>query len=89
MRGTTKRYVNNRGESFNKRVAVRDVRNLYTLLPTTTIKLVRNYYSVLRQRPTKGNPYEYMPNEMYSYHVVKRDLIRTTKHRGQPFTNVG
>ncbi len=43
MRGTMKRYVNARSESFNERVAVRDVRNLYTLLPTTTIKLVGNY----------------------------------------------
>jgi hypothetical protein len=59
MRDTTKRYVNIRGESFNERVAVRDVRNLYSLLPTRTIKLVGNYYSLLRQRPNKGNSYEY------------------------------
>ncbi len=76
IRNTTKRYVNIRGESFNEEVAVRDVRNLYALLPTTTIKLVGNYYSVLRQRPNKGNSYEYMPNEVYSYHVVKRDLAQ-------------
>jgi hypothetical protein len=73
---TTKRYVNICGESFNERVAVRDVRNLYALLPTTTIKLVGNYYSVLRQRPTKGSPYEYMPNETYPYRLVKRDLAQ-------------
>jgi hypothetical protein len=76
MRGITKRYVNIHGESLNERVAVSDVRNLYALLPTTTIQLVGNYYSVLRQRPTKGNPYEYMPNETYPYHVVKRDLAQ-------------
>ncbi len=76
MRDTTKRYVNIRGESFNERVAVRDVRNLYSLLPMTTIKLVGNYYSVLRQRPNKGNSYEYMPNEVYPYHLVKRDLAQ-------------
>ncbi len=77
---TTKRYVNIRGESFNDRVAVRDVRNLYSLLPTSTIKLVGNYYSVLRQRPfkhaSKVSPYEYMPNGKYSYRVVKRNLVQ-------------
>jgi hypothetical protein len=77
---TTKRYVNIRGESFNGRVAVRDVRNLYSLLPTSMIKLVGNYYSVLRQRPFKPSPrtspYEYMPNEKYPYHVVKRNLAQ-------------
>ncbi len=76
MVDTMKRYVNIRGESYNDRVAVRDVRNLYSLLPTSTIKLVGNYYSVLRQRPTKGNSYEYMPNEKYSFHVVKRNLAQ-------------
>jgi hypothetical protein len=76
MVDTTKRYVNIRGESFNERVAVRDVRNLYSLLPTSTIKLVGNYYSVLRQRPTKGSPYEYMPDGKYSYRVVKRNLAQ-------------
>ncbi len=80
MVDTTKRYVNIRGESFNDRVAARDVKNLYSLLPTSMIKLVGNYYSVLRQRPFKdrnrASPYEYMPNAKYSYHVVKRNLAQ-------------
>jgi hypothetical protein len=44
------------------------------------IKLVGNYYSVLRQRPfkdrNKASPYEYMPNGKYSYRVVKRNLAQ-------------
>jgi hypothetical protein len=77
MYGTTKHCVNIHGESFNERVAIRDLKNLYTLLPTKTIKLVGNYYSVLRQRPTTGKPaYEYMPNSTYPYRVVKRDLAQ-------------
>jgi hypothetical protein len=43
------------------------------------IKLVGNYYSVLRQRPyIQGKPtrYEYMPNGKYSYRVVKRNLAQ-------------
>jgi hypothetical protein len=79
MVDTSKRYVNIRGESYNERVAVRDVRNLYSLLPPAMIKLVGNYYSVLRQRPNnQGKPtkYEYMPNAKYSYRVVKRNLAQ-------------
>ncbi len=77
MVDTTKRYVNIRGESFNDRIAVRDV---YSLLPPSMIKLVGNFYSTLRQRPfndrNKPSPYEYMPNAKYSYHVVKRNLAQ-------------
>ncbi len=79
MVDTSKRYVNIRGEFYNERVAVRDVRNLYSLLPPAMIKLVGNYYSVLRQRPyIQGRPtkYEYMPNAKYSYRVVKRNLAQ-------------
>ncbi len=48
MVNTSKRYVNIHGESYNERVAVRDVRNLHSLLPPAMIKLVGNYYSALR-----------------------------------------
>ncbi len=79
MVDTTKRYVNIRNEAYIDRVAVRDVKNLYSLLPTSMIKLVGNYYSVLRQRPyAQGRltRYEYMPNGKYSYRVVKRNLAQ-------------
>jgi hypothetical protein len=79
MVDTSKRYVNIRGESFNERVAVRDVRNLYSLLPPAMIKLVGNFYSAPRQRPyIQGKPtrYEYMPNGKYSYRLVKRNLAQ-------------
>jgi hypothetical protein len=79
MVNISKRYVNIRGEPYNERVAVRDVRNLYSLLPTAMIKLVGNFYSALRQRPyIQGKPtrYEYMPNAKYSYRVVKRNLAQ-------------
>jgi hypothetical protein len=79
MVDTSKRYVNIHGESYNERVAVRDVRNLYSLLPPGMIKLVGNFYYALRQRPyIQGKPakYEYMPNAKYSYHVVKRNLAQ-------------
>ena len=79
MVDTSKRYVNIRGESYNERVAVRDVRNLYSLLTPVMIKLVGNYYYALRQRPyTQGKPtkFEYMPNAKYSYRVVKRNLAQ-------------
>jgi hypothetical protein len=71
MVDTSKRYVNIRGESFNERVAVRDVRNLYSLLPPAMIKLVGNFYSALRQLDI-----EYMPDAKYSYRVVKRNLAQ-------------
>jgi hypothetical protein len=58
-----------------------ELKNLYSLLPTSMIKLVENYYSVLRQRPSKdrnrASPYEYMPNAKYSYHLVKRNLAQS------------
>ena len=54
-----------------------DPKNLYKMLPLRMIPIVGDYYSILRQRPTKqSDAFEYMPNAKYAYRRVKRDLAQ-------------
>ena len=75
MHGTTRILLDVDGNK--PRLRNPDPKNLYKMLPLRMIPIVGNYYSILRQRPTKQrDAFEYMPNPKYGYRQVKRDLAQ-------------
>jgi hypothetical protein len=88
MEGTAKHVVDIYNENYPPHRHEKGV--LYTMLLPSAIMSVGNYYSILRQRPiSKSNTsYEYMPNAIYTFKTMKRDLEQLARLQNPSITHV-